>query len=175
MKLSKRATNIWFGCLFAAALSISSVHAQIIFSFNLNDSGNGITMSGTFDANSLGSGKYAILSLSGSVLDTNVSSSPENFTGLSLYGGSDNTLLYPKAPQYVDANGIGFSTTSTQYNLYDTGSGLGLLDTQGGNFLLTSSTFAVTESSAPEPSTWAMLLCGMGLLFFCRRACFSRT
>lgn len=168
MTLSNRLSKSLFGGLLAVVLSISSAHAQLIFSFNLNDSVNGITMAGTFDANSLGSGKYAILSLSGSVLDTNVSPSPENFTGLSLYGGSDNTLLYPKAPQYVDANGIGFSTTSTQYNLYDTGSGLGLLDTHGGNFLLPSADFTVTETSAPEPSTWAMLLVGMSLLAFWR-------
>ncbi len=168
MTFPNRLPKSLFGGLFAVVLSISSAHAQFIFSFNLNDSVNGITMAGTFDANSLGGGKYAILSLSGSVLDTSVSSSPENFNGLTLYEGSDNTLLFPKAPQFVDADGIGFSTSSAQYNLYDTGSGLGLLDTEGGNFLLPSADFTVTETSAPEPSTWGMLVGGLGMLVFWR-------
>ncbi len=47
---------------------------------------------------------------------------------------------------------IYYNTTLSQYELYLSNAGV-----DGGNFVLTAET-----ASVPEPSTWAMMLIGMG-------------
>jgi hypothetical protein len=84
---------------------------------------------------------------------------------LGAYGANDNALYSP-AP-YVDLAGVGFVADGVDYNLYYFNNEYWLENstvtpgglTAGSGDTLTSVT--VTQASAPEPATWALMIAGL--------------
>jgi hypothetical protein len=97
-----------------------------------------------------------------------------DITGLSSYGGADNTLFMP-AP-FADRNGIAFSAASgLDYNIFENSPGVygfcssavetSCTGTEANN-APEPEEFTVTSagSPVPEPATWALMLLGVGML-----------
>lgn len=79
-------------------------------------------------------------------------------TGLSGYQGSDNLLIYPAAPSYVDFNGLGFTTANLSANIYYNVLGNVYEDSNGTTVI----GGALTVTPVPEPAS--LLVLGTGLL-----------
>jgi hypothetical protein len=117
-------------------------------------------MSGTLTANETSPGVYNVASISGT-FDGNT------ITGLSSYANADNQLFYPTQP-YVDFQGISFSTSLGDINLFWNNPGYFEVKSSnsipGYNTSGTPITLAVAP--VPEASTWAMMIIGfLGLGF----------
>jgi len=58
-----------------------------------------------------------VTGITGSITDSDISSSPVAITGLSLYAGADNTFTYPGTWPYVTFGGLSFSTSEGDFNI----------------------------------------------------------
>jgi PEP-CTERM motif len=157
------------------------------YSFNFSTTDPVFTVAGTFTtANTLDAvGGYDVLSMSGTI------TGPDG-GAISLVGNPSQPLFYddltwvydnvlfPNAAPHVDFNGILFSSGTYDYNFYSTGPttyylssnnpagnfNLGQLVTFGPPLPVAGDAPLNFAASAPEPSTWAMMLLGfIGLGF----------
>ena len=156
-------------CAVAAlgALVVASAAQASDYSFSFSAAGGSsgdITATGVIDlANTPKSdGSYLATRITGSVNGVGI-------TGLSTYAAADNDVS-TRAP-YFDLSGLSFSTaTIGDFNVYSTGSGdvalRSTIDPVGypsnGSPVTTISLTPV--SGAPEPSAWALMLGGVGVL-----------
>jgi hypothetical protein len=79
---------------------------------------------------------------------------------------NDNLVFVPPSPNFLDQSGIGFSTASLPaVNLFFDES-VPSYAALNGNLADENAdgTFTLTTATIPEPSTWAMMLLGFGLL-----------
>jgi hypothetical protein len=92
-------------------------------------------------------------------------------TGLSSYAGADNDLYAPPGA-WVTFAGLSFSTTYLgDFNYYNSGQGYyGLLSSDTNINGYPDGQIATSQVAAvPEPTTWAMMLVGFGVLGFTMR------
>jgi hypothetical protein len=162
--------------LFSAAPAAEAV------TFLWSYSGPGVSGGGTIQATQQDAVTYLITSISGTA-------NGQTISGLSLYGGADNTIFYPNPPNVVvDGNGFAFGVGngSTAYNIYEDfglypapspyhcgaayciiGPGDPTLPGFGaGDPVVALETLTLTLTGVPEPATWAMMLSGFAGLGF---------
>lgn len=131
------------------------------------DSGSGVITT----SDTLSGGSYTITGVTGSV--TGVSGAPvSSISGLDLYQGADN-LLFPSSSQPLpfDFNGFSFVLANgTELNLFADGSNIyectSALPTacNGPGAAFQTTSFSVTENSAPVPLPDSLGMLGLGLV-----------
>ena len=156
----------WVGALAAllACAFVSSAHASVYdFSYYASGGPSGrefgrgtITLSNTDP-----DGFYQVLDIDGSANRSII-------TGLSDYAGADN-IVYANGP-LVDQGGISFSTASgTDYNFYSLDNAYAVLSSTTEPYAWASNRSPLNRlcatyvsSAVPEPSTWLLLIAGIG-------------
>jgi hypothetical protein len=78
--------------------------------FNWSITGNGISASGSLDANPSGS-SYLVDAIAGTL-----SGQPVGLLSVGAY--TNNNLVYPAGPQFLDFDGLGFSVNGSLYDVY---------------------------------------------------------
>lgn len=178
--MRKLGLNSMLAATVATAVLAAAPAAQAVtFDWSYTGVDAGVSGGGTMQATYEGSDTYLITSISGTA-------NGQTISGLSGYGGADQTVFYPNPPNVVvDTNGFGFKVGngSTAYNIYEdfgnfpTGPyhcgaayciiGPGDPSTLGaGDPVFALETLTLT--AVPEPSTWAMLLLGFASLGYAR-------
>lgn len=150
----------------AACVTLSSAQAA---TFDLTYAGADFSLNATLAADDLGGGDWLITGLSGTVFD-GVSEPVSLIPGGpgAFYTPSDsfivnNVLHYPASSgQYFDIDGLAFTASGAEWNLWGNGSSYSLGTCQGGCFTIDYGTVVVSQ--VPELSTWAMMMAGFGLL-----------
>lgn len=137
--------------------------------FDLTYAGADFDLSATLDAADLGAGDWLITGLSGTVFDGGsepVSLIPGGPGAFITPSGSfivDNVLHYPASSgQYFDIDGLAFTASGAEWNLWGNGSSYTLGTCQGGCYTFDYGTAAVAQ--VPELSTWAMMGLGFAVL-----------
>jgi hypothetical protein len=148
-----------FGAAVLAAGLLAAGASQASQLFNFSYSGAGVSGGGVLTTSDVGS-PYAVTGITGTA-------NGEAITGLSGYAGAENTVSYPTEP-FLTFGGLSFSTASTDWNIGWTGSAYGIVNS------LTNPTgeccgvspieFSISQSSAPEPAAWALMLLGFGAM-----------
>jgi hypothetical protein len=166
---------------FAAAMALMQATAADAATLNWSFSATGgLAGAGAFIANrdNIDPAIFHVTSATGTIGGDAVT--------LSLYDGADNKA-FPTSPYVINSDGIGFSTVSGFYNIYEYFTGL--LDASydcGSHYCLEGPNafsdaaknlsaipnLSITVSSIPEPATWGLMLAGLGGLgaaLRCRR------
>jgi hypothetical protein len=151
---------------FATCAAILAAQAA---TFDLTYTGADFSLSATLDAADLGGGDWLITDLSGTVFDGSsepVSLIPGGPGAFLTPSGSfivDNVLYYPSGSgQYFDIDGLAFTASGAEWNLWGNGSSYTLGTCQGGCYTFDYGTVAVSQ--VPEISTWAMMALGFACL-----------
>jgi hypothetical protein len=160
----------WALIAAAGIIPVGANAATYSFDFSTTDSvfavTGTITTSDTVDA----VGGYDVLSISGTMsgqgggaisLVSNPSQPYPEYSELFLY---DN-VYFPAGPAPVDEHGILFSAGGYDYNLFSYGTTTQLSSSNPAGSYIPGQTVAFGErlaaaTSAPEPSTWALMLLG---------------
>lgn len=163
------------GAATAAILAVTPASAA---EFLFNFSGNGffggtLNGTGTITTNDMSfispTNGFTAQSITG--ITGTFNGSP--ITGLApgLFGA--NNLFFLTGPFFVDGNGLGFTTAAgVSANLFVTNGTSFRVNTQGAGLLtglVTASATPVT-AAVPEPSTWAMMLLGFGVVGYSLRS-----
>jgi len=151
------------GAIFLGIIATIPAHAMT-FDFSVKSIGApGDLASGTMTANLTSPGIYTLLGITGTFDGVAI-------TGLSSYANADNLLLYPSQP-YVDFQGISFETATLGIVNLFSNSGYfevkSAVDSVGYYFSGTPISLAVSAaavSATPLPSTWGMMLLGLGVV-----------
>jgi hypothetical protein len=165
----------------AAVLSALTATPAAATEFNFNFSGSGIfgplTGSGTFavaDAPvSPGSSAYQITGITGLFNGSQITGLLPGFLGANDY--------YYKSTPFVDASGVSFSTASGKsVNLFNQSSnGQYRVNTAPFDTGFVTASSSQAQAAVPEPTTWAMMIVGLGLvggvMRKVRRDCASRS
>lgn len=155
-----------FLALSVVLLASAGFAAAQDFSFTYTG-GSGDTASGTLIATPEGTpGEYTITGITDGFFD----GSAITLLGPYLFGGNDNLLLDPAAPDYLDFRGISFVTASSEdLNLYDSDGSSDGYQVEGRSSTLDGSgTLIVTQlATSPTPEPSSLLLLGTGLLGIC--------
>ena len=161
----------WALIAAAGIIPIGANAATYSFDFSTTDSvfavTGTITTADTLDA----VGGYDVLSISGTISGpsggaiTLVSNPSQPYPGyLGLFFLYDN-VYFPAGPTPVDEHGILFSAGGYDYNLFSYGTTTQLSSTNPAGSYIPGQTVAFGDriaaaTSAPEPSTWVLLLLG---------------
>jgi hypothetical protein len=154
---------------FAGLATCSTLFAAQAATFDLTYTGADFSVSATLDAADLGGGDWLVTDLSGTVFDGSSESAslipggPGAF--LTPLGSFivDNVLYYPSGSgQYFDIDGLAFTASGAEWNLWGNGSSYTLGTCLGGCYTIDYGTVAVSQ--VPEISTWAMMALGFACL-----------
>jgi hypothetical protein len=147
------------GAIFGLASAAADTASSKVFDFSYN--GGGVSGAGVITTGNLGA-PYTITNISGTA-------NGDSITGLSIYASADNLLYYQGQP-YVDFSGLSFSTgvgpSEIDWGLGWTGSAYGIVNssTDPGGACCGVSPIQFSVAAVPEPSLWATLLLGIGVV-----------
>jgi hypothetical protein len=164
----------WVICLGVLLAASASLNASTVL-FTFTDTDNAVfTASGTLNATDNGNGTFTVTSGSGFFNTDPITLIPGSGTspsGLFIY----NNVLYPNGNPLLDIDGLLFTDTITGAELniwgngayppsfYSTYTGL------GGGYPLQDNNSVFTLAGIPEPSTWWLIVTGLGLIVGERR------
>jgi hypothetical protein len=177
----KNKTVALAGALLGLALSTQYSRAETMtYDWSLTSpnfegfNGSPVSGSGTLTATQTSGGAWSVSSITGTFTDLFISSfNPIAVTGVApetenATQVTNDNLVYPSGPLFVDGNGLGFQTSRGAFDIYDSN---GTYEVVAGSLGIGSGDFVLTAVAAvPEPSTWAMMILGfLGLGFLAHR------
>jgi hypothetical protein len=123
-----------------------------------------VSGSGTITATQNSGGAWVVDSVTGSFTDLYIPSfDPFSVTGVAqpasnVEGVTNDNLIVPSGPLFLDANGLGFKTTDGAFDIFSEN---GTYEVDAGGLGIGSGNFVLTAVAAvPEASTWAMMILG---------------
>jgi len=169
VKRSRAVRGFVWAAAACAVMQASAAQAVILdWSFTALD---GLTGVGTFtaDQDAMDAAKFNLTSATGTIGGEAVT--------LSSYDGAGN-FAYPTSPFLLDSTGIGFSTASGFYNLYEYFDGLlsaaydcgalyciegpNAIDVTAQNLHAAPNLSITVRAEVPEPATWGLMILGFG-------------
>jgi len=149
----------------ALIATCTTLFAAQAATFDLTYTGANFSLSAELDATDLGGGDWLITGLSGTVFYgssepvTLIPGGPGAFLTPSGAFIANNVLYYPPSSgQYFDIDGLAFTASGAEWNLWGNGSSYTLGTCQGGCYTFDYGTAVVSQ--VPEISTWAMMALG---------------